>query len=114
MTENENKVQTEENIKTAGAKKDARMLAIALGIVVLIIWAIIIAAVVRVVGLFHDAVLYDNIDDLLARDDIDAVYIASPVICHERQALAAAKAGKNILIEKPISDFVFMSVKGGV
>ena len=66
MTENENKVRTEENIKTAGAKKDARMLAIALGIVVLIIWAIIIAAVVRVVGLFHDAALYDNIDDLAA------------------------------------------------
>ena len=35
---------------------------------------------------------YDNETDLLANPDIDAVYIASPVVCHDRQALAAAKA----------------------
>ncbi len=46
---------------------------------------------------------YDNADDLLARDDIDAVYIASPVICHEEAAVKAAEAGKHILIEKPIA-----------
>ena len=52
---------------------------------------------------YNAAYAYDNEDDLLANPDVDAVYIASPVVCHERQALAAAKAGKNILIEKPIS-----------
>lgn len=46
---------------------------------------------------------YDNIDDLLARDDIDAVYIASPVLYHEEAAYAAAKAKKHILIEKPVA-----------
>ena len=52
---------------------------------------------------YNASYAYDNEDDLLANPDIDAVYIASPVVCHERQALAAAKAGKHILIEKPIS-----------
>lgn len=41
-------------------------------------------------------------DDVLALDEIDAVYIASPVFCHKAQALAAAKAGKHILLEKPL------------
>lgn len=46
---------------------------------------------------------YDNEADLLADSEIDAVYIASPVICHARQAMAAADAGKHILIEKPLA-----------
>ena len=40
--------------------------------------------------------------DLLALDEIQAVYIASPVFAHKEQAFAAAKAGKDILIEKPV------------
>ena len=46
---------------------------------------------------------YDNEADLLADQEIDAVYIASPVVCHARQAMAAADAGKHILIEKPLA-----------
>ena len=45
---------------------------------------------------------FDNIDDLLKIDEIEAVYIASPVFCHKEQAFAAAKAKKHILIEKPV------------
>ncbi len=45
---------------------------------------------------------FDNIEELLAIDEIDAVYIASPVFCHKEQAFAAAKAKKHILIEKPV------------
>ena len=45
---------------------------------------------------------FDNIEDLLALEEIQAVYIASPVFCHKEQALAAAKAKKDILIEKPV------------
>lgn len=44
---------------------------------------------------------YTNYEDLLANDEIEAVYIASPVNCHKDQAIAAAKAGKHILLEKP-------------
>ncbi len=46
---------------------------------------------------------YDNEADLLADPEIDAVYIASPVFLHARQAMAAADAGKHILIEKPLA-----------
>ena len=45
---------------------------------------------------------FTNYEDLLALDEIEAVYIASPVFCHKEQALAAAKAGKHILLEKPM------------
>lgn len=45
---------------------------------------------------------FDNIDDLLSLDEIQAVYIASPVFCHKEQAIKAADAGKDILIEKPV------------
>lgn len=45
---------------------------------------------------------FDKMEDLLALDEIEAVYIASPVFCHKEQALAAAKAKKDILIEKPV------------
>ncbi|MBN2852939.1 MAG: Gfo/Idh/MocA family oxidoreductase [Clostridia bacterium] len=45
---------------------------------------------------------YDNIEDLLKDSEIDAVYIASPVVYHKEQAMKAADAGKHILLEKPI------------
>ncbi len=46
---------------------------------------------------------YDNIDDLLADSEIDAVYIASPVYLHYEQVIKAAKAKKHILVEKPVT-----------
>lgn len=46
---------------------------------------------------------FDNYADLLALGEIEAVYIASPVFCHKEQALAAADAGKHILLEKPMA-----------
>lgn len=45
---------------------------------------------------------FDNIEELLAIDEIQAVYIASPVFAHKDQAFAAANAKKDILIEKPV------------
>ncbi len=46
---------------------------------------------------------YDSEQALLADPEIDAVYIASPVVMHARQAMMAADAGKHILIEKPLA-----------
>lgn len=46
---------------------------------------------------------YDNDMELLADPEVDAVYIASPVVMHAKQAIAAADAGKHILIEKPLA-----------
>ena len=46
---------------------------------------------------------YTSEADLLADPDIDAVYIATPVVFHAKQAMMAADAGKHILIEKPLA-----------
>ena len=45
---------------------------------------------------------FTNEADLLAIDEIEAVYIASPVFCHKPQVFAAAAAKKHILCEKPL------------
>ena len=45
---------------------------------------------------------FNDMNELLALDEIEAVYIASPVFCHKEQAIAASKAGKHILMEKPV------------
>lgn len=47
-----------------------------------------------------DATAYRNYEDLLAREDIDAVIIATPDHWHARIAIDAANAGKHIYLEK--------------
>ncbi len=44
-----------------------------------------------------------NLDELLGRDDIDAVLIATPAYLHAEQTVAAAKAGKHVFCEKPMA-----------
>lgn len=46
---------------------------------------------------------FTKYEDVLAVDEIEAVYIASPVFFHKEQAIAAAKAKKHILLEKPVA-----------
>ena len=46
---------------------------------------------------------YTDYRDLLARDDIDAVCIVTPPFLHEQMVVDAAKAGKHVMCEKPIS-----------
>lgn len=41
--------------------------------------------------------------ELLRDDEIDAVYLATPVHLHAAQAIAAAEAGKHVLCEKPMA-----------
>lgn len=41
-------------------------------------------------------------EELLRLPEVDAVYIASPVVFHAKQAMLAADYGKHILLEKPI------------
>jgi predicted dehydrogenase len=45
-----------------------------------------------------------SVDALLAREDIDAVAVATPAHTHAPIALAALEAGKHVLIEKPLAD----------
>lgn len=46
---------------------------------------------------------FANADDLINSSDLDAVYIATPVDCHCPQTIAAADAGKHVLVEKPMA-----------
>jgi predicted dehydrogenase len=50
-----------------------------------------------------DCAAYSDFYDLLARDDIDALMIATPDHWHALIAIAGAKAGKDMYCEKPIS-----------
>ena len=46
---------------------------------------------------------YSDIDAMLADPDLDAVLIATPDKLHAEQAIAAARAGKHVLCEKPMA-----------
>ncbi len=59
-------------------------------------------AVANVQKEFNAKYAFTSVDELLAVDEIDAVYIATPVFCHKEQVLKAAAAGKHILLEKPM------------
>ncbi len=50
-----------------------------------------------------DVFLTRDYRKLVARDDIDAVFIASPDFLHEKQAIAALNAGKSVYVEKPMA-----------
>lgn len=54
-------------------------------------------------GLFHGFQAYNDFRELLDRDDIDAVIIATGERWHPAITVRAAKAGKDIYCEKPIS-----------
>src|SRR5689334_20708951 len=56
------------------------------------------------VALKHPGVrLFEDPAELIACPDIDAVVVATPVATHYELGLAALKAGKDVLIEKPLA-----------
>ncbi len=46
-------------------------------------------------------VVHDSVDDLLADPDVEAVMISLPIDAAPRYVLAALKAGKAVMTEKP-------------
>lgn len=47
---------------------------------------------------------YTDLDAALADPAVDAVLVASPNGLHEAHAMAAMRAGKSVLVEKPVAD----------
>jgi UDP-N-acetylglucosamine 3-dehydrogenase len=45
-----------------------------------------------------------NLDEVLSRDDIDAVTICTPTVTHKKIATQALLAGKDTLVEKPMTN----------
>ena len=54
-------------------------------------------------GAGSSAPIYDDWRALVEREDVDAVTICSPNSFHREQAVAAVKAGKHVLVEKPVA-----------
>lgn len=49
---------------------------------------------------------YETMDQLAHNPDIDIVYVVTPNGLHARHAIAAAKAGKHVICEKPMANTV--------
>jgi 1,5-anhydro-D-fructose reductase (1,5-anhydro-D-mannitol-forming) len=49
------------------------------------------------------AAAYDSLDAFLADPQLDAVYVASPNGLHAEHTIAAARAGKHVLCDKPMA-----------
>ncbi|MBI4876466.1 MAG: Gfo/Idh/MocA family oxidoreductase [Acidobacteria bacterium] len=47
--------------------------------------------------------IWTNLDDALADPEVRAAYVATPVALHAPQTIAALRAGKHVLCEKPVA-----------
>ena len=58
----------------------------------------------------HECAMYRDLRELLARDDIDAVLIATGPNWHATASILAAKAGKDVYCEKPCTKNISQSL----
>lgn len=65
----------------------------------------------KVKEMFPDTLTYLDFDEMLKNPDIDAVSIAVPSGMHAEFAVKAMKAGKNVLVEKPVDITVENALK---
>ena len=70
----------------------------------------LVAAYSRSIGRAEDfcvrhgvAAAYDSVDALLKDSRVDAVFISTPNSLHAEHTVAAAQAGKHVLVEKPMA-----------
>ena len=61
------------------------------------------ARAAKAIGARSTVQVETSLEALLARDDLDAVAIATPARTHKAIALAALEAGKHVLVEKPLA-----------
>lgn len=50
-----------------------------------------------------DATHFETIEELLARPELDVVYISTPPFLHYEQSMQALRAGKHVICEKPLA-----------
>ena len=50
-----------------------------------------------------DDKVYTDFDGAISDKDVDAVYLATPIFLHVEHALKALRAGKHVLVEKPLA-----------
>jgi predicted dehydrogenase len=61
------------------------------------------ARVEKITAPYGDTRATTSLDDVLSDDSVDVVAIATPAATHTDVALAALRAGKHILVEKPLA-----------
>lgn len=49
------------------------------------------------------SLVFTDLEEFLSSDAFEAVYVASPNMCHKEQTLAALRHGKHVLCEKPVA-----------
>jgi 1,5-anhydro-D-fructose reductase (1,5-anhydro-D-mannitol-forming) len=52
---------------------------------------------------YPGTIAWSTLEDALQDAAIDAVYVASPVVLHAEQTIAALRSGKHVLCEKPVA-----------
>lgn len=57
----------------------------------------------RIAGRLGMDRVHASLDELLSRDDVDAVVVCSENVHHAAHTIAAAEAGKHVLCEKPLA-----------
>ena len=62
-----------------------------------------LAAAEEKARLFKIPLAFDSSEQLAAHRDIDAVFVASAVVQHAQDTITAARAGKHVLVEKPMA-----------
>lgn len=52
---------------------------------------------------FKDVMVFNDLDELLSRDSVDAIVVATPPHVHHSVGMRALKAGKHLFVEKPMT-----------
>jgi predicted dehydrogenase len=61
---------------------------------------------VRTISEKYNVEWYINVSKIIERKDIELIIICTPTVTHAELALEAIKAGKHVLVEKPMTNTI--------